>query len=104
MNSLPERPVPIPVPMLPDHVINVARAARYANVTERTIRKWVREDGIGRQAEPSGPVQISAVALELKINGLRDGLEALRRSEFDHADVKFCADRVGVMTKRRVLT
>lgn len=97
------RRTPIPVPMLPDHIINIDRAASYARVTERTIRRWVREDGIGRQAEPNGPIQVSAVALELKINGLQDGLEALRYGDFDHADVNLCAARVGAMLRRKVL-
>lgn len=85
-----------PVPILPDEIISVGEAAFRANTTAKTIRRWCREYGIGRQATRCSPLQISSIALEMRVCGDDEALELLRENNRNHPTVMFYADRVGV--------
>lgn len=66
----------LPLLMRRDEVIPIKRAAAHAMVSPDTIRRWFHDDGIGRQAGPNAPVQISIVALEMRMCGDWPALEA----------------------------
>lgn len=86
-----------PVPMLPDEIVDIKTASKLAKVSTKTIRRWVASDGIGRQAARAAPLQISAVALEMKACGDMEALELLRGNERSDPRVVFYLSRVGVM-------
>ena len=87
---------PVPVPMFPDEIISIKEAAYRADTSERTVRRWCFKHGIGRQAETGAPIQVSAVALEMRACGDDDALEKLRLNKRDDPRVLFYLDRVGV--------
>lgn len=87
----------LPVPMAPDEVISIREAAHRARVCTKTIRRWVHADGIGRQSKPGAPLQISAIALEMKVCGDQKALGLLRNNNRLHPLVQFYHSRVGVM-------
>lgn len=84
---------PVPVPMLPSEVIRIETAMYLAGVSDKTIREWAHRDGIGRQAEKHSPLQISAPALLMKIDGQTPTLERFRNGERDHPSVVFYLNR-----------
>lgn len=86
---------PIPVPMRPEEVISVKQAAHQSALQERIIRRWSRDYGIGRQAEPGSPLQISAVALEMRLCGDDVALELLRLNRRTEPKVCFYLERLG---------
>jgi hypothetical protein len=45
--------------MLRDEILNIAQAARVVNRSEKTIREWSDEHGIGQQSGPGAPIEIS---------------------------------------------
>lgn len=85
-----------PVPMLPDEIIRIKEAAFRAGVCARTIRRWNQAHAIGRQCGPGAPLQISAIALEMVMEGDAVALERLRTNDRTHPDVRRYIDRVGV--------
>lgn len=85
-----------PVPMLPDEIIRIKEAAFRAGVCARTIRRWNQSHAIGRQSGPGAPLQISAIALEMVMEGDAVALERLRANDRAHPDVRRYIDRVGV--------
>ncbi|MGA1803354.1 hypothetical protein [Rhizobium sp. HT1-10] len=87
----------IPVPMLPDEIISVDEAAHRAHKCTKTIRRYCEQDGIGRQARRGGALQVSAVALEMRINNDDVALELLRENRRNEPLVLFYLNRVGVM-------
>lgn len=76
-----ERPV---LHILPDEVMTVAQAAMHAGRTEKTVRRWIAEFGIARQAMPNSPYQVSRLALEMVTHGDWPALEALRAGDRSH--------------------
>jgi hypothetical protein len=87
----------IPVPMLQDEIIGIEEAAHRARSSTKTIRRWCKRDGIGRQSRLGAPLQISAVALEMRMCGDDAALELLRQNQRSHPMVLLYLDRVGVM-------
>ncbi|WP_413710667.1 hypothetical protein [Rhizobium sp. Rhizsp82] len=83
--------------MKPDEIINIRQAAFRASVCTKTIRRWVASDGIGRQSRPGAPLQISAVALEMKVCGDQEALQLLRENQRLDARVQMYFSRIGVM-------
>ncbi|MGO8074730.1 hypothetical protein AB9F41_19705 [Rhizobium leguminosarum] len=67
-----------PILIRPDEVINIKTAVFRAGRDEKTIRGWCKEFGIGRQAKPGAPLDISAPALEMVMHGDLVALELLR--------------------------
>jgi hypothetical protein len=63
-------------PFTIEECIPIGEAARIAGRTERTIRNWCVEHGIGRHV--GGRWAISKVALMMWLNGKHDALAAYR--------------------------
>lgn len=72
-----------PILMRPDEVINLKEARHRLRRTDKTTRKICRQFAISRQAFPSGPLEISAPALEMVIHGDMAALELLRQGRRD---------------------
>ncbi len=79
----------LPVPMLPSEIIRIETAMHFAQVGDKTIRTWARQDGIGRQAEKHAPLQISLPALLMKVDGETSTLERLRAGDRNHPAVAY---------------
>ncbi|WP_455873139.1 hypothetical protein [Rhizobium yanglingense] len=82
--------------MRPDEIINLKTAVHRTGRDEKTLRNWCKEFGIGRQAKPGAPMDISAPALEMVIHGDVAALELLREGKRTHPRVKRCFDHLGV--------
>ncbi|MEC5322758.1 hypothetical protein [Aurantimonas sp. A3-2-R12] len=67
-----------PILMRPDECLNIKRAADHARKCDRTIRRWIKQHGIGRQSADGGPYDVSLPALEMVMHGDLDALELLR--------------------------
>lgn len=78
----------VPVLMRNEEVISLKEAMFRTGNSEKTIRRWCKKDGIGRQTTPGAPWQISAVALEAKRYGDETALVALRQGNFTSDDIR----------------
>ncbi|MBY3043693.1 hypothetical protein [Rhizobium leguminosarum] len=87
---------PWPILMRSDEIINLKTAIHHAGRDDKTLRKWRKEFGIGRQAKLGAPIEISAPALEMVIHGDIVALELLREGKRTHPRVKRYFDHVGV--------
>jgi hypothetical protein len=83
----------VPVPMLHSEVVRIETAMHFALVSDKTIRKWAKVDGIGRQAERHAPLQISFPALLMKLDGNASALELLREGHRQHPEVSLYLTR-----------
>lgn len=79
----------VPVGMIGSEIIRIEAAEFYADVCDKTIRKWVKQDGIGRQSSENAPLQISLPALLMRVDGQMETLERLRIGDRDHPSVVF---------------
>lgn len=77
-SGIAEGPGLWPILIRPDEVINLKTAVHRARRDEKTVRGWCKEFGIGRQAKPGGPLDISGPALEMVMHGDLMALELLR--------------------------
>lgn len=77
----------VPVLMRPGEIISLKEAAYRTGRNEKTIRRWCKQDGIGRRSSPGAPWEISALALEAKRYGDQAALEGLRRGHFAASSV-----------------
>lgn len=87
---------PWPILMRPDEIINLKTAVHRTGRDEKTLRGWCKEFGIGRQAKPGAPLDISAPALEMVVHGDVAALELLREGKRTHPRVKRYFDHLGV--------
>ena len=87
---------PKAVLMRADDIIDIKRAADFARRSDKTIRHWVKNYGIGRQASPCAPIEVSLVALSMVLHGDMEALELLRNGERSHPDVLRFIREVGV--------
>ncbi len=87
---------PKAVLMRRDEICDVKTAAYEAGKSIKTIRCWVKRHGIGRQANPTAPIEISRIALLMVQQGELDALELLRSGERSHPDVLRFIREVGV--------
>jgi hypothetical protein len=76
-----------PVLMLSDEIMPIGKAAQYARRNERTIRRWVKAYGIGRNTSRTAPLEISRPALDMVLHGDFETLERLHANERSHPDV-----------------
>ncbi|MEY9531164.1 hypothetical protein [Sinorhizobium fredii] len=88
---------PWPVLMRPDDIINLKSAVHITGRTEKTIRGWCKQFGIGSQACPGAPLEISAPALEMVRRGDIAALELLREGRRDHPRVRRYFDFLGIV-------
>jgi hypothetical protein len=86
-----------PILMRPDDIINLKAAVHITGRTEKTIRVWCKQFGIGSQACPGAPLEISAPALEMVRRGDVAALELLREGRRDHPRVKRYFDHLGIV-------
>ncbi|WP_158875831.1 hypothetical protein [Antarcticirhabdus aurantiaca] len=82
--------------MRPEEVISLKEAVFRTGKNEKTIRRWCKEDGIGRRTSPGAPWEISAVALEAKRYGDVEALRSLRSGEFRSEHVHRYAKYLGL--------
>ncbi|WP_085034113.1 hypothetical protein [Ensifer aridi] len=87
-----------PILMRADDIINLKAAVHITGRSEKTIRGWCRQFGIGSQACPGGPLEISAPALEMVRHGDVTALELLREGKRDHPRVSRYFDHLGIPT------
>lgn len=87
---------PRPVLMRPDDICDLKFAAHYSRKNIKTIRRWVKTYGIGRQSSPQAPVEISRIALEMVLQGDWEALELLRVGKRSEPSVLLYLDFVGV--------
>lgn len=85
-----------PVLMRHDDIMTVKTAADHAHRDDKTIRRWCKQHGIGRQAGRNAPLEVSRIALEMVIHGDWRALELLRAGKRTHPDVIIYFDFVGV--------
>lgn len=85
-----------PILMRHDEIINLKMAVHVTGRSERTIRDWCRDFGIGVKACPGSPLQISAPALEMVKHGDFAALELLREGNRQHPRVKRIFDHLGL--------
>ncbi|NEK15698.1 hypothetical protein [Rhizobium leguminosarum] len=83
----------VPVPMLASEIVRIETAMHFAQVSDKTIRRWSQADGIGRQAEKHAPLQVSFPALLMKLDGETATLERFRSGERSHPAVQFYLHR-----------
>ena len=83
----------LPVPMMPSEIIRIETAMHFACVGDKSIRKWAKKYGIGRQADKHAPLQISFPALLMKLDGEIQTLDRFRAGDRSHPSVVFYLDR-----------
>ncbi|TCN30135.1 hypothetical protein [Sinorhizobium americanum] len=86
-----------PILMTKDETLNLKAAVHVSGRSEKTIRNWCKEFGIGSQACPGGPLEISAPALEMVRRGDIPALELLREGRRDHPRVRRYYDFLGLV-------
>jgi len=64
------------IPFNPAEALDVSQAARRAKRTDRTIRSWCEEHHIGRRVPAGGHWRVSAVALQMLLEGDDGALQA----------------------------
>jgi hypothetical protein len=67
--------------------IRLKEAIDYSGRSDRTLRYWCREHGIGRQSSKGAPIEISLPALEMVIAGDLEALEYFRAGDRAHPRV-----------------
>jgi hypothetical protein len=97
MNELPlgDGLGPWPVLILEDEEINIKAACHRTGKTDKTIRQWCRDYGIGG-AMPGSPLRISAPALLMVFHGDVAALELLREGKRNHPRVRRYYDEFGI--------
>lgn len=80
-------PRPLPVPMWRMDILTLQQAAHEGRVSEKTIKRLCREQGIGRRSSRGGPYQVSAPALQMALADDREALELLRDGRRDAPEV-----------------
>ncbi|MBO0906533.1 hypothetical protein [Jiella sonneratiae] len=86
----------LPVLMRPDEIVDVKRAADHARKSDKTIRRWVAEFGIARQATQRAPLEISLPALEMVLHGDLAALEMLRAGQRSAPEVRRYMEFLGL--------
>jgi hypothetical protein len=67
--------------MLRDEILTIAQAAWVVGKSDKTIREWNDEHGIGQQSGPGAPIEISWLALLMVAAGDFDALEKFRNDD-----------------------
>lgn len=85
-----------PILMRRDEIVNLKTAVHVTGRSEKTIRGWCKQYGIGAQACAGAPLEISAPALEMVRHGDFAALELLRCGRRDHVRVKRIFEHIGI--------
>ena len=79
-----------------DECLDIKRAADHAGKCDRTIRRWIKQHGIGRQSVDGGPYDVSLPALEMVIHGDLKALEMLRTGRRSEPSVRRYLEFLGL--------
>jgi hypothetical protein len=85
-----------PILMHRSEVTSLKEAAYRTGKSEKTLKSWCRQFGIGRQSSSGAPIEISAPALEMVLHGDTSALELLRDGDRHHPRVKRYFDHLGI--------
>lgn len=85
-----------PILMRKDEIINLKTAVYETGRSEKTIRGWCKDFGIGVQPCAGAPLEISAPALEMVRHGDFVALELLRQGNRHHPRVKRIFEHIGI--------
>lgn len=85
-----------PILMRRDEIINLKTAVHVSGRSEKTLRGWCKEFGIGVQSCPGAPLEISALALEMVKHGDITALELLREGNRAHHRVRRYLEHLGL--------
>jgi len=88
---------PWPTIIKADEEINIKRACHLAGKTDKTIRGWCKQYGIGG-AMPGSSIRISAPALMMVHHGDVAALELLRQGNRNHPRVRRYFEDLGIPT------
>jgi len=77
-----------PIPIKPGTEITVQQAAAWAGLSEDTVRRRARADGLGHQPGGRGRMIISAPAWSAYVVDDREALAAIRLGDLDHPSVR----------------
>ena len=86
----------VPVLIRRDECLSIKRAAYHAGKNDRTIRRWIKRHGIGRQSADGGPYDVSLPALEMVMHGDMPALEMLREGRRSTPEVRRYLDFLGL--------
>ncbi|PWI54811.1 hypothetical protein B5K03_08815 [Rhizobium phaseoli] len=86
---------PWPLLVRPEEAVNVKRACELSGKTDRTIRDWCRQFGIGG-AMAGSQLRISAPGLMMVVHGDVAALEFLRQGNRSHPRVLRYFDELGI--------
>lgn len=79
-----------------DELMDVKTAADYAGRSDKTIRLWCRDYGIGRQSGPSATFEVNMIGLEMVLHGDFAALEMLRAGDRMAPEVRRYLDHIGL--------
>ena len=79
-----------------DELVDVKTAADHAGRSDKTIRLWCREYGIGRQSGVGATFEINLIALEMVLHGDFQALEMLRAGDRMAPEVRRYLDFIGL--------
>ena len=82
------------VPFDAQEAISTNTAAEESGYTKRTTRYWCENDGIGRKV--GGRLRISAVALQMKLEGDHKALALYQTGDRKHSPVVTHFERLGI--------
>ncbi|WP_311272128.1 MULTISPECIES: hypothetical protein [unclassified Rhizobium] len=85
-----------PILMRRDEIINLKTAVHLTGRSEKTVRGWCKQYGIGAQSCAGAPLEISAPGLEMVRHGDIIALELLRAGKRDHPRVSRIFDHLGL--------
>ena len=85
-----------PVLMRRDEVICIKRAVHYARRNDKTIRRWIKDHGIGRRSAGGGPYDVSLPALEMVLCDDLAALEMLRSGQRSSPEVRRYLEFLGL--------
>jgi hypothetical protein len=85
-----------PVLMRRDEVICIKRAVHYARRNDKTIRRWIKDHGIGRRSAGGGPYDVSLPALEMVLCDDLAALELLRSGQRSAPEVRRYLEFLGL--------
>ncbi|RYG57229.1 MAG: hypothetical protein EON56_02865 [Alphaproteobacteria bacterium] len=85
-----------PLLIPPDEVLDIKTASHRVKRSVDQVRRWHKEHGIGRQAGPNAPIEISAPALCMVQHGDFSALDELKAGHRDSDRVVRYLDFLGL--------
>jgi len=79
-----------------DELVSVPEAADHAGRSDKTVKAWCRQHGIGHRSGPGGSYRVHVVGLEMVLHGDLEALELLRQGDRTCERVARYYDHLGV--------